>query len=146
MTGKVEGMRLERDGPIATIILDRPDKLNAMTRSMAGVLVSLIDEIDADDAIRAVILTGEGRAFCAGADISPGQSSLSFEKKVGGGESFDWTNPEHRDFGGFITLRLFECLKPIIVAFNGPAAGGGVTMTLLWLPPVRQEVSEPVSR
>lgn len=124
-----EGIRLERDGPIATITLDRPNKLNAMTRTMAIALVSLIDKIDTDDAVRAIILTGEGRAFCAGADLSPGQSSLSSEQK-GEGESFDWANHNHRDFGGFITLRLFECLKPVIVAFNGPAAGVGVTMTL----------------
>lgn len=129
MTGQGEGMRIERDGSVATIILDRPDKLNAMTRTMAAALVSLIDGIDSDDSIRAVILTGEGRAFCAGADLSPGQSSLS---PIAEGEDapFDWANPNHRDFGGVITLRLFDCLKPVIVAFNGPAAGVGVTMTL----------------
>ena len=129
MTGQGEGIRIERDGPVATITLNRPDKLNAMTRPMALNLVSLIDEIDADDAIRAVILTGEGRAFCAGADLSSGQSSLSSELKKEG-EAFDWTNRDHRDFGGLITLRLFDCLKPVIVAFNGPSAGVGVTMTL----------------
>ncbi|WP_336972030.1 enoyl-CoA hydratase-related protein [Sphingobium aromaticiconvertens] len=115
---------------VATITFDRADKLNAFTRQMAQDLVGLFDRVDADDAIRAVIITGEGRAFCAGADLSPGGSSLSGGQSAGEDADVDWSDPATRDFGGLITLRLYECLKPVIVAFNGPAAGMGVTMAL----------------
>lgn len=127
-----EGFRYERQGAAAVILFDRPEKLNAFSRPMAADLVALLDAADADDAVRAIVLTGTGRAFCAGADLSPGQSSLS-----GGGDkpkideaAVDWTDPDTRDFGGLITLRLYESAKPVIVAFNGPAAGMGVTMAL----------------
>ena len=106
---------------VATITIDRADKLNAFTRAMAMDLTALIDRIDQDDAVRAIILTGEGRAFCAGADLS-GTGTFT------GADGPDSAN--FRDFGGFITLRLFECHTPVIVAFNGPAAGMGVTMAL----------------
>lgn len=131
MTGAPDGFRYEQEGPAAVITFDRPDKLNAFSRPMAADLVGLLDRADADDAVRAIILTGEGRAFCAGADLSPGQSALSGGAKgpVDTG-TVDWTDPETRDFGGLITLRLFESRKPVIVAFNGPAAGMGVTMAL----------------
>jgi enoyl-CoA hydratase/carnithine racemase len=115
---------------VATITFDRADKLNAFTRRMAQDLVMLFDRVDADDVIRAVILTGEGRAFCAGADLSPGGSSLSDGQSAADAADVDWSDPATRDFGGLITLRLYECLKPVIVAFNGPAAGMGVTMAL----------------
>lgn len=113
---------------IATITFNRPDKLNAFTRAMTADLVALLDRIDADDAVRAVILTGEGRAFCAGADLGADDAF-----KVSGEDDdapVDWSDEATRDYGGFITLRLFECLKPVIVAFNGAAAGMGVTMAL----------------
>jgi enoyl-CoA hydratase/carnithine racemase len=113
---------------VATILFDRPDRLNAFTRSMARDLVALFDRIDADDDIRVVIMTGAGRAFCAGADLSPDGSSLSASRPDAG--EADWSDPGNRDFGGLITLRLYDCVKPVIVAFNGPAAGMGVTMTL----------------
>jgi enoyl-CoA hydratase/carnithine racemase len=107
---------------VATITFDRADRLNAFTRAMAMDLTALIDRADRDDAVRAIILTGAGRAFCAGADLA------------GTGSAFaDADGPDaggFRDFGGLITLRLFECHKPVIVAFNGPAAGMGVTMAL----------------
>ncbi|MFT4054502.1 MAG: enoyl-CoA hydratase-related protein [Novosphingobium sp.] len=123
-----KALRLEQDGAVATIVLDRPDRLNAMTRTMARDFVALLDRLDRDDSVRAVILTGAGRAFCAGADLSPGTSALSGGAKADA--PFDWSDPQFRDFGGVITLRLFEMLKPVIVAFNGSAAGVGVTMTL----------------
>lgn len=131
MTVAPDGFRYEREGSAAVITFDRPDRLNAFSRSMAGDLVALLDAADADDAVRAIILTGAGRAFCAGADLSPGQSSLSGGAAGGTDEGpVDWSDPQTRDFGGLITLRLFDSHKPIIAAFNGPAAGMGVTMAL----------------
>ena len=121
-------IRYEQDGAIATFLFDRPKKLNAFTRSMAAELLGLFDRTDADDDVRAVILTGAGRAFCAGADLSSDQSRV-FDTSPPHAEP-DWNDPSMRDFGGLITLRMFRSLKPIIVAFNGPAAGIGVTMTL----------------
>lgn len=125
-----EHFRFDMHEHVATITFDRADKLNAFTRQMAQDLTALFDRVDADDAIRAVIITGEGRAFCAGADLSPGGSSLSGGQSAGEDAEVDWSDPATRDFGGLITLRLYECLKPVIVAFNGPAAGMGVTMAL----------------
>lgn len=125
-------IRYERDGAVATILFDRPDKLNAFTRSMAADLVQLFDRVDADDDVRVVILTGVGRAFCAGADLSndgapvfPGAAAAAAVDA-----DPDWSDPAMRDFGGLISLRIFRCLKPVIVAFNGSAAGMGVTMAL----------------
>ncbi|WP_029915894.1 crotonase/enoyl-CoA hydratase family protein [Caulobacter sp. UNC358MFTsu5.1] len=115
---------------IATITLNRPDKLNAFTARMMKEMIKVFDLTDADDAVRAVIVTGAGRAFCAGADLS------------GGGSTFDRTAPQalereegkvgdvYRDGGGRVTLRMYESLKPIIAAVNGPAVGVGVTMQL----------------
>lgn len=107
---------------IATITIDRADKLNAFTRPMAEELTALIDRADRDDEIRAIILTGAGRVFCAGADLSGADTSFT-DKAVG-------PPPDFRDFGGLITLRLFDCLKPVIVAFNGSAVGMGITLAL----------------
>src|SRR5437588_990759 len=108
---------------ILTITLNRPNRLNAWTETMAQELISALDRADADDHVRVVIITGAGRAFCAGADLEKG------------GETFDWRARESadgapRDNGGRFTLRVFESLKPVIAAVNGPAVGVGVTMTL----------------
>ena len=103
---------------IATITLDRPDRMNALTREDGLALAEVFDRTDADDAIRAVIVTGAGRAFCAGADLS------------GGGFGAAPSAEARRDWGGVLTLRMFESLKPIIAAINGVAAGVGATMTL----------------
>lgn len=127
---RAEHFRCEIAEGVATITIDRADKLNAFTRAMALDLTRLFDKVDEDDAVRAVILTGAGRAFCAGADLSPGQSSLSSHEPVETSGNVDWSAPDTRDFGGFITLRMYECRKPVIVAFNGSAAGMGVTMAL----------------
>jgi len=113
-----------RDG-VATITLDRPEKLNALTEVMAVELLGVFDEIDADDAVRAVIVTGRGRAFCAGADLSLGAETFDYDAQDPAG-----AGTERRDGGGMITLRIFRLLKPIIAAINGPAVGVGVTMTL----------------
>ena len=110
------------DDGICTITLNRPDKLNAFTTRMMHELLDAFDQTDADDAVRAVIVTGAGRAFCAGADLS------------GGGGTFDYENlnriEEHRDGGGLVVLRIYESKKPVIAAINGPAVGVGITMTL----------------
>jgi len=113
------------DGPILTLTLDRPDKLNAFTVRMMQELIDAFDRADADDAVRVIIVTGAGRAFCAGADLSGG--SGAFDHTAG---SKPITIDTHRDGGGLLTLRIFESKKPVIAAINGPAVGVGVTMTL----------------
>ena len=113
---------------IATITLNRPDKMNAYTRTMGEEIMAAMDDIDADDAVRAVIFTGSGeRAFCAGADLTP----------EGGGQVFSsgdavetLSDTRVRDGGGLLTLRLFESKKPLISACNGVAVGVGATMQL----------------
>jgi enoyl-CoA hydratase/carnithine racemase len=110
------------DDHTLTLTLNRPEKLNAFTTRMQAELLAAFDEIDASDDVRAVVVTGSGRAFCAGADLG------------GGGRSFDASRQEtiddHRDGGGQVALRIFECKKPVIAAINGPAVGIGITMTL----------------
>jgi enoyl-CoA hydratase/carnithine racemase len=92
-------------------------------------MIDALDRVDADDAVRAVIVTGDGRAFCAGADLSAGASTFDFAKQGGGG-TIDYSDDAARDGGGRVTLRIFKLLKPIIAAINGPAVGIGATMTL----------------
>ena len=108
---------------VLTITLHRPDKLNAYTRRMQEDLIDAFSRADADDEVRAIVVTGAGRAFCAGADLSAG--AATFDYKSGPG-SID----EHRDGGGKLTLRIFESRKPVIAAVNGPAVGVGATMQL----------------
>jgi enoyl-CoA hydratase/carnithine racemase len=108
---------------IATITLHRPDKLNAFTGTMMNEVIDAIDRTDADDDVRAVIFTGRGRGFCAGADLGSGGGTFDHSDDQGG-------RAEHRDGGGLLTLRLFESRKPLIAAINGPAVGVGITMTL----------------
>ena len=108
---------------ILTITLNRPERLNAWTATMCRELMAAFDEADADDGVGAVIVTGAGRGFCAGADLA------------GGGETFNWRERAQagappRDNGGEFTLRVFACTKPVIAAINGPAVGVGATMTL----------------
>jgi enoyl-CoA hydratase/carnithine racemase len=109
---------------VLTITLDRPERLNAFTRTMQSELIAAFDRADADDDVRAVVVTGTGRAFCAGADLE------------GGGATFDWRSRVSdddavpRDGGGQVVLRIFDCVKPVIAAINGPAVGVGITMTL----------------
>lgn len=111
---------------IATITLNRPDRLNAFTAQMMVDLIDAFDEADADDDVRAVIVTGAGRGFCAGADLQAGAGT--FDNRVRGGAP--QTIEEHRDGGGRVTLRIFDMRKPVIAAINGPAVGVGITMTL----------------
>jgi enoyl-CoA hydratase/carnithine racemase len=121
---------------IFTITLNRPDRLNAFTATMMNELIAAFDTADADDAVRAVIVTGAGRAFCAGADLGAGGRTFDFEARRGvpvpttAAGDIDWSSPAIRDGGGRVALRIFECLKPVIAAVNGAAVGVGATMLL----------------
>lgn len=120
---------------ILTITLNRPDKLNAFNMTMMNELIDAFDKADADDNVRAIIVTGEGRGFCAGADLSSGGDTFDRDAKRGPAKrlasgSVDYSDPGIRDGGGQVTLRIFKCLKPVIGAINGPAVGIGVTMQL----------------
>ena len=110
------------DGPdsggVARVTLHRPERLNAFTNTMQRDLCAAFDHIDADPDVRAVVVTGSGRAFCAGADLGSGEKTFSGGKRSG------------RDPGGVVTLRIFECTKPVIAAVNGHAIGVGASMTL----------------
>jgi enoyl-CoA hydratase/carnithine racemase len=124
---------------ILTITLNRPEKLNAFTGQMMNEMIDAFDRADADDNVRAIIVTGAGRGFCAGADLSAGAKTFDYEaredrpdrkplKKANG--EVDLGHESIRDGGGLLTLRIFECKKPVIAAVNGPAVGVGVTMQL----------------
>jgi len=113
---------------IATITLNRPEKMNAFTGTMMNEIIEAMDRIDADDNVRAVIFTGAGdRAFCAGADLTPddGRAVFSNSEAVE-----DLSDPRVRDGGGLLTLRLYQSKKPLISACNGVAVGVGITMQL----------------
>ncbi len=111
---------------IATITLNRPEQLNAFTGTMMREVIDAFDRVDADDNVRVVIVTGAGRGFCAGADLSGGGETFS----RGGSDEIPADVGVPRDGGGMVSLRIFECTKPVIAAINGPAVGVGVTMTL----------------
>ena len=111
-----------QDG-IVTVTLNRPERLNAVTGQMINDLIAAIDRFDADDAARVMVVTGAGRAFCAGADLGAGGDAFNADAGYGGGR----LSP---DGGGRVTLRLYDCNKPVIAAINGPAVGFGITMTL----------------
>ncbi|MEQ1781809.1 MAG: crotonase/enoyl-CoA hydratase family protein [Hyphomonadaceae bacterium] len=121
-------IRYEVNDGVAVLTLSRPEKLNAFTGVMMNEMIEALDRVDSDDAVRAVIVTGDGRAFCAGADLSSGASTFDFAKQ--GGKAIDYSDDAARDGGGRVTLRIFKLLKPIIAAINGPAVGIGATMTL----------------
>ena len=117
---------LEQRENIAVLFLNRPNKLNAFTFSMMEEIISALDSLEADDSVHAVIITGKGRAFCAGADLSSGQDTFN--------PSFDDFAVQESDFrrdsGGILTLRMYKFLKPIVMACNGPAVGIGASMQL----------------
>jgi enoyl-CoA hydratase/carnithine racemase len=115
---------------IATITLNRPDKMNAFTAQMRDDLVACFDASDADDAVRAVIVTGAGRAFCAGADLSSGGKTFDYAARQEAAREELLVGDVYRDGGGMVTLRMFNSLKPIIGAINGAAVGIGMTMQL----------------
>lgn len=128
-------IRFEEEDGIATITLDRPEKLNAFNLQMVNELLDAFDRVDETDSVRAVIVTGAGRGFCAGADLSEGAETFPFQS-MEEGDLVDaeghlrYSQEALRDGGGLLTLRIFRCLKPMIAAINGPAVGVGATMTL----------------
>jgi enoyl-CoA hydratase/carnithine racemase len=129
---------LTRQNGILIISLDRPDRMNAFTAGMKDELIAAFDEADSDDAVRAVIVTGSGeRAFCAGADLSEGAKTFDYvargdrgDNPVGADGSVDYAHSLVRDNGGELTMRIFDCKKPVVGAINGAAVGIGATMTL----------------
>jgi enoyl-CoA hydratase/carnithine racemase len=121
-----EQIKYEVKDGILTVTLNRPDKLNAFTGKMLSELLDAIDRSDRDDEVRAVVFTGPGRGFCAGADLSGGANTFNAENRGPVDPGLDG----HRDGGGLFTLRLYDSLKPTIAACNGPAVGVGVTMQL----------------
>ena len=126
-----ETIKYEVKDKILTITLNRPDRLNAFTGQMMNDLISAFDSASNDDEVRVVIVTGEGRGFCAGADLGAGEATFNRDenpraKKTDDKENLEWL----RDGGGRTTLAIYDCSKPIIAAINGPAVGVGVTMTL----------------
>lgn len=125
-----ETLRTDCEEGVFTLTLNRPDKLNAFTFTMMKELLAVYDEIDRDDAVRVVIVTGEGRGFCAGADLSAGASTFDAGAGAEGARTQSGPKRTPRDGGGLVSLRIFECLKPVIAAINGPAVGVGITHTL----------------
>ncbi|MGI5167497.1 crotonase/enoyl-CoA hydratase family protein [Spirillospora sp. CA-253888] len=117
---------------IATITLNRPHRMNAYTYTMRAEMLDAFDRIDADDEVRVVVVTGAGRAFCAGADLGGGGGTFDKDRSqdMFAGEDDVLEDGTPRDGGGTVALRIARCLKPVIGAFNGAAVGVGVTMTL----------------
>ncbi|WP_169566134.1 crotonase/enoyl-CoA hydratase family protein [Sneathiella limimaris] len=120
-----EQILYEKSGNILTITLNRPDRMNAFTQVMRDELIDAFDAADADDEVRAIIVTGAGKAFCAGADLGEGKNTFNYEAR-----GLKTEGVVHRDGGGQVTLRMFQSKKPIIGAINGAAVGIGITMTL----------------
>ncbi|MEE3330824.1 MAG: crotonase/enoyl-CoA hydratase family protein [Myxococcota bacterium] len=120
-----ETLHVENDDyGVTTLTLNRPDRLNAFTTRMGRELIEVFDRADRDDAVRVIVVTGAGRGFCAGADLSSGGST--FDARDADGRS----TPVARDEGGLVSLRIFDSKKPVIAAINGPAVGVGITHTL----------------
>jgi enoyl-CoA hydratase/carnithine racemase len=109
---------------VLTITLNRPDRLNAFTPTMGDELIAAFDLADTDDDVRAIVVTGAGRGFCAGADLESGGDTFRRDGAA------DGEGAGHRDGGGRVSLRIFDATKPVIAAINGPAVGVGITMTL----------------
>jgi enoyl-CoA hydratase/carnithine racemase len=115
---------------IATITLNRPDRLNAFNTQMMKDMIAAFDRSDGDDAVRAVIVTGAGRGFCAGADLASGGATFDYSRSNDPARQEARVDGVQRDGGGLLTLRIYDSLKPVIAAVNGPAVGVGVTMQL----------------
>ncbi len=117
-----ETLLTDLDAGVLTVRLNRPERLNALNATMLREFLQVLDEVDGNDEIRVLIVTGAGRGFCAGADLGGGSGTFDHS----GAEPAE----EHRDGGGLGSLRLFDCKKPVIAAFNGAAVGVGITMML----------------
>jgi enoyl-CoA hydratase/carnithine racemase len=135
--GPYEQIKVDVKDQILTLHLHRPDKLNAFTAKMMNEMIDVFTKVNGDDDVRAIIVTGSGRAFCAGADLSAGAATFDAtrnperaSRNAGSPDTVDWSDERVRDGGGRVTLAMFECLKPIIGAINGAAVGIGATMTL----------------
>lgn len=123
---------------VMILTLNRPDKMNAFTGTMMNELIDVFTRVNADDNVRGVVVTGAGKAFCAGADLSAGAKTFDYDARddrpdksgAGRGANIDWSSPKLRDGGGRVTLSIFECQKPVIAAVNGAAVGVGATMQL----------------
>lgn len=123
MAQEFEAIRTDLKDNVLTVTLNRPDRLNAFNNVMRDELFQAFDAADADDEIRAIVMTGAGRGFCAGADLHQGAATFDYASR---GDADD----ARRDGGGLVSLRIFDLKKPIISAVNGPAVGVGVTMQL----------------
>jgi enoyl-CoA hydratase/carnithine racemase len=119
-----EQILTELDDGVLTITLNRPERLNAWTEQMRAELIDAFDQADVNDDVRAIIMTGAGRGYCAGMDLAAGGETFDYDKRNPDGPAIT------RDGGGQFTLRVFNCKKPVIGAINGPAVGVGATMTL----------------
>ncbi len=135
--GPYEQIATQIDQGILTLTLNRPEKLNAFTAKMMNEMIDVFTKVNSDDEVGAVIVTGAGRAFCAGADLSGGARTFDAttnperkERDAGPVDSVNWSDERVRDGGGRVTLAIFECLKPVIAAINGPSVGIGTTMQL----------------
>jgi enoyl-CoA hydratase/carnithine racemase len=132
-----EQIKVDVKDQILTLTLNRPEKLNAFTGTMMHEMIDVFTRANGNDDVRAIVVTGAGRGFCAGADLSAGASTFDYDartdrpdRKAGSGPEINWSDERLRDGGGRLTLAIFECLKPVICAVNGPAVGIGLTMQL----------------
>ena len=125
-----ETVETQVEDGVMTLTLNRPDRLNAFTNQMMSEMIAAFDMSDADDAVRAVIVTGAGRGFCAGVDLEDANAFTSAKVDPKATHPAVWDAESNRDMGGVLTLRMFNSLKPIIAAVNGPAVGIGATMQL----------------
>ena len=115
---------------VLTITLNRPERLNAFTPQMRDELLDAVERADEDDAVRVIVFTGAGRGYCAGADLGAGAATFGGDHYKSSDAAPSAQRFAGRDGGGTLTLRLFDCRKPLIAAINGPAVGIGITMTL----------------
>ena len=123
---------------VGTMTLNRPDKLNAFNARMFNEMMDALNHVDENDEIRALIITGAGKAFCAGADLSAGENTFNYDKRADRPDKkvpqkngqYDLSHENTRDAGGRLSLRIFSCLKPVIAAINGDAVGVGITAML----------------
>lgn len=123
---ELQDIKLEINEGIAMVTLHRPEQMNAFTLKMGEELETVLAHADRDDSVRVVVITGAGKAFCAGADLSYGSATFDLSKRERGTTDLS----SHRDEGGKVSLAIWDCRKPVIAAINGHAVGVGITMTL----------------